>query len=455
MVEDHSDPYEYEVDLREYIQVIWQEKWIILAIFLIAAGAAYGFIKTRPPQYETQTTLLITPRVSEQLENGGEGLSSNLPTSMYEKSAMANDLLRGIIDDLDENEDGGQDLTVKSLENKLSLEIVLSEDQGGQSSQLPILTMTVTGDDPEVVQEIANKWADLFVEKNTELLSSETARSFDFISGRFEEVDDQLTSREQEKLDYKEQNPLEVLKSEVKVLQWKYEESLSSLETKRAELRGKKARLGSLESSLKEEPEFLNLERSISEENLWALLRELRSDSEVNDEDSDEEQINRLKGWEGFRVSDQEINEVYFNLLEEKRNIQADISSLEEEIGYLEDKTKDLATEIEEKQFRIDQTELKLKQLDREISRLKNTYNTLSDDLEEARIANQEEESSIRIMERAVTPEAPVATNTRQNVAVAGVLGLFIGVLVAFFKNYMQDYELEEAEEEEDPEPED
>lgn len=450
-----QEPYEYEVDLRDYIEVIWREKWLILLIFLVAAGVAYGFSKTEPSQYETETTLLVTPRISEQLaQEEDEGLvGSSLSVSVYRRSALAKDLLQKIIEELDLRSEEDELVNVGSLEGKLEVEIEMDGGSDGSAdTNMPLITMKVTGTDPENIEQIANKWADLFIEKNTELLSSEQAKSFEFISSRFQEVKEDLSSKEEEKIELKRELPLEVLKSELKVIQRSYEDFATQLERKKAQLEGKRARLSSLENSLEEETEFLNLERSIPEGSLWELLREIKSGKETAQDEDAENDVDSLEDWEGFSVTDQEVNEAYFNLLEEMRTVQADISSFQEEVNYLEKKTDEFAKEIKENQFQIDKAQQKIDQLDREINRLEDTYNTLSANLEEARIANEEKESSIRVMERAVTPGSPMGTNTKQNVAVAGVLGLFIGVLVAFFKNYMQDFELEEEEDEEDNE---
>jgi len=447
-----DDPYEYEIDLRDYLEVIWQEKWFITLIFVIAAGAAFGFSELQPPRYETNTTLLITPRVSEQLVKGQDGglASSTLPVNVYKESAMADDLIRNIIDGLDLSKDGSGEPTVSALQEKMEVTVELSE-KNSERSKLPLVTMTVTGGKAERIERIANKWADLFMARNTELLSSETARSYEFISGRFQEVSENLTEKEQDKLDYKREHPLELLQSEVEVLRWKYQDFLSQLQSKRADLKEKTARLTSLKQILKEEPRFLQLKRSIPEESLWRLFQGLAGEKEGSEGQA---VVEELKNLLDVKVQDQEINQVYYNLKETQRNLQSDVSSLEEQIDYLEDRTEELSQDIEAKQFEIDQTELKIKQLDREIKRLNDTYNTLSANLEEARIANQEKESSIRVMERAVAPETPVGSNTRQNVAVAGVLGLFLGVLAAFFKNYMQGYESDQetGEEQDDPE---
>lgn len=50
---------EYEVDLRDYIRVIWQKKWLILAVFLGAVLVAAVFSFTSPNVYETEALLQL------------------------------------------------------------------------------------------------------------------------------------------------------------------------------------------------------------------------------------------------------------------------------------------------------------------------------------------------------------------------------------------------------------
>ena len=157
-----------------------------------------------------------------------------------------------------------------------------------------------------------------------------------------------------------------------------------------------------------------------------------------------------LENLPGLNVSEEVKNEIYFTLKNDLNQVKVRVSTLKEQVSYLDSRTENLRERITEKQARIDQVEMKLERLDRNIDRLKDSYESLSSNLEEARIANEEKESSVRVMERAVAPENPLASNTKQNVAVAGVLGLFIGVLVAFFRNYMQGYEPEEEDLEEE-----
>ncbi len=53
----------YEVDLRDYLRVLWQGKWIVLAVFLVAVGVA-AIVSFRSPDVYRATVKLMVLRPS-------------------------------------------------------------------------------------------------------------------------------------------------------------------------------------------------------------------------------------------------------------------------------------------------------------------------------------------------------------------------------------------------------
>lgn len=408
---------EYEVDLRDYIRVIWREKWIILAVFVAAVAAALGLSLNMPHQYATQTMLLITPRLSEALAGtSGKGETSPIvgatfSAATYESLATANDLLQEIIGSLKLK------TSVESLKG-----IMRPSIEKGQEP--PLLTMTVKGDDPGQIKEIANKWAELFIQRSTKLLATSTAQSYDFISQAFQETERSLKAEEEAEKEYKQANPLEVLQSEVTVLTNKYQSFLSQLQDKRLALVEKRAELLNIAKELEKEPQFLELERSISNEAIWNLLGNNPS-------------LRALKAIPNLKVTDQQLNSIYTSLKSQLGQTRISVNSLQSEVSYLEGQTAEFKKELDEKLSKLTEVQLTLSQMDRGITTLKSTYQMLSSKLQEASIAKQESASSIKVVESAVAPQVPIGPNKKMNVIVAGVLGLFVGVLLAFFKHYM------------------
>jgi|Deesub1362A_J573_1020465.scaffolds.fasta_scaffold00005_359 uncharacterized protein involved in exopolysaccharide biosynthesis len=396
---------EYEVSLKDYIDVIWKEKIIIAIILALSLVSALIFSIMQPNVYETRTTLMITPRIAEELE--GAQATATVPSfyispETYEKLAVTNDILVGIIKEL-QLKGNSEELTVEALRSMMTPRIEMAEKG---KTLLPLLTMKVKGTNPEELRDIADAWGRLFIEKNTELLSTRTAQSYEFISERFEEVSNDLRKKEEEKIKYMEENPLSTLQTELTVAKTTYEERLSMLDAKRRELNESAARLKSLEEEIKDEPEFLQWSAPSAS---WIVTAEA------------------LK------------NPTYFSLKESIIETKVFIDTTKGEISYLEEEVRKLKSEIDEKEARINEIQIILDRMDREISSLKSAYDFLSDKLLEARIAKEEQLQSIKIVEEPVVPQVPTGPSKILNIAIASILGLFVGIFAAFFKNYMEE----------------
>lgn len=301
------------------------------------------------------------------------------------------------------------------------------------------------------VRKIANKWAELYLRRASRQLSSETKRNFDLISKEYAQVKEELKKRIQERIDYREKYDLQFLQTEVKVMTNKYENYLSSLVSKRLELAKRRAQLQALKSALKAEPKYVYLERHLPPESFWGPIQITEENSSEDTGESTNGHSTALSS--GVKVKDQKINEIFSNFKEKTITTEVDVASLEQEIGYLETRLGEFRTQIYQKQAKIEKAQLGLEELEKAIKRLRNSSDSLSSNLEKARNAKERGETPIRIIQQADSAKAVKSVNTKQNVAVAGVLGLFFGVLVAFFKNYMQGYG-EEKENEEDLEEE-
>ncbi len=392
---------EYEISLKDYINVIRKEKALIISIFLISVIAAGVISSIQPKEYETKTTLLITPRISEELaDRGGDTtlFSSSFSTETYEKLAVTNDLLMNIIESLDLREDGKR-LTVEALRKRMEPKAEFASD-GRTRSPLPLLTMTVRGNDPEEVEEIAEMWGTLFIEKNTELLSTRTAQSYEFISDRYNEVKTELKNKEEEKIAYQKENPLSSLITEFNVLNSTYDKQLSLLQEKRLELEERKTRL-------------VNLKKELGGKQVQVIDNPVLTQIALE-------------------------HQVYLTMDDYLTDTSVAVSSLSEEISYLEEGTRKLKEELDRKEAKINEVEIHLSNLNREINTLKGTYNFLYGKLQEARIAKEEQLGSIRIVEKPVVPQVPSGPSKKLNVMIAGILGLFVGIFAAFFKNYME-----------------
>jgi uncharacterized protein involved in exopolysaccharide biosynthesis len=114
------------------------------------------------------------------------------------------------------------------------------------------------------------------------------------------------------------------------------------------------------------------------------------------------------------------------------------VTTLRTKKEAIEEATDALSPEILALQGQCEEARAEERRLQRELELAEEVYQTLSRKAEEARIAAQSEMGDLRLASRAAVPEKPVLPKKRLNVAVAGALGLMIGVFGAFALEYFQ-----------------
>lgn len=151
-----------ELDLKELFNIFWQRKLEIITIILILMiiGAVYTYALLKP-KYTSYTTLLLTQvNSSSEAENNTSitqtdlTLNSNL-VSTYSEIIKRDAVLKEVIDDLNI-----KSLTEEGLRNSIKVSAI---------SDTEIIKIEVTNENPNYAEMIANKIAEVFSEKITDI----------------------------------------------------------------------------------------------------------------------------------------------------------------------------------------------------------------------------------------------------------------------------------------------
>ncbi len=412
---------EYEVDLRDYLRVVWEGKWIILITFLVAVGTALALSYSAPKRYQAETSLLILPPLSQEV--GGTVGGTVFSPETYKRLALAGDLLQTVIDKVYPN---GGGLSPASLQSSMNVAIEQSTAKEFPGRFPLYLRVTFTGTNPQLLQKLAQAWAQTFTEKNAELFLSRAAQSYDYIKQNFDSVAQELAAKEKEKATYQQQNPLPVAQAKAVALQGVYKSDLDRLPQIQQQLVQAEARLSSLQTSLAQEPKFFTINRGLSNDALWTFL----STSGLTDK--------KLSALPSLAIQDQELNTTYIALHKEISDTKADIASLKQEAAFLKTESDKVRGQLADAEARVTTIQTTIDQFDREIKVLQATYDDLAAKLQDAKVARAGTAGPIKIIEQPILPTRAISPNKKMNVAVAGVLGLFIGVLLAFFAHFLQ-----------------
>ncbi|MEE8442262.1 MAG: GNVR domain-containing protein, partial [Dehalococcoidia bacterium] len=137
-------------------------------------------------------------------------------------------------------------------------------------------------------------------------------------------------------------------------------------------------------------------------------------------------------------VVEEEINPVYVFLKEKLSDAAAQTAASSARVTQLETKTEEFRATIKELSEKITEVEVVESTFDTEIASLTSNFKVLAGSLQEARLAKEEQSSSIRVVESAIVPRVPVGPNRQQFILPAAVSGLVIGVFIALLVHYVQ-----------------
>jgi uncharacterized protein involved in exopolysaccharide biosynthesis len=401
---------EDEIDLRQYIEVLLKRwKWIV-ALTLIAAltAAAISFFVLRPT-YEASALVLITsPRYQLRFDPRLETVSDiETASKAYPSLAMSDDLLQKVLGVLN----------ASLPENERTLQVLRGKVSAGAGADPSLLELKVTNGDPGQAAHIANTWAEQYVEYVNELYGR---RSEDvvFFSDQLESARNVLEASEQALVDYEAQNRQSVLQSRLNAKR----SALNDYLTVQNKLGLMVQDAQALQHQLEDRPASASVSLG---DDVTALLLEIQGLS------GDVELPLQLQVVGGESLSDKTVGE-------QIKFLDDFITALENRMTEIETKAETLSAEILPLQEALQQALTEKEQLTRERDVARSTYLTLANKVEEARIAAQDETGEVRLASRASVPTRPVGPRKLMNTAVAGFLGLFLGVFAAFFVEYWQ-----------------
>lgn len=485
---------EEEISLQDYIRVLRKRKWTIFTVTLTAliVGLIANFFM--PPVYKATTTVLLSKSGAQQAIFGdvegnilferadevetqieilksysiAKGVAERLPADIFEKAQAENfekkkEDFRWLINILgklrlknvvasifgvgnhsynDQTELSLKE-TIKQIRDSITVNSVRNTN---------IIEISSENNNPKLAAEVANIIADVFVDESLTINRSRASEAKKFIEEQLLEKGKELAQQEEEKLQYKTQENILYLDEETKI----NIEQLANFQAQEAEvdtqIAENKAKLVEAHKQLEKQSETYISSETITTNPVVQQLQSQLASFEI--------QLPILL--EKYTPGSPQVNEVEIKIREIKnkisekvaeivgskvsarnpiyQNLLAEIVTLETNTISLDTKMEAISKTIKEYEKRLEklpEKELQLARLERAVKVSENIYLLLLEKYQEARINEVMELGDIRIIDNALVPDAPIKPNKKLNLAIGGILGLMVGVMLAFFGEYM------------------
>ncbi|NCO52729.1 MAG: polysaccharide biosynthesis tyrosine autokinase [Deltaproteobacteria bacterium] len=490
-------PHVEEIHLQDYLQVLFRRRWtLVLAfIFVFSAVTFYTFWVT--PIYEAKATL----HVRENKVKGGDllgdlGLSqenpieteieiiksrtnlervvdrlhlnwvvsknkSHLDFSILEFTSTAEEpvytvLLTGsdtfnVLDRngrlISEGRSGslvskpGFSLVLKGLNGKAGdqFELILadfSQTVHNVRSQISahevgrktnIIQVSYQQTDPQQVRDVVQALSQVYLERSISLKSEEASKAVEFIEQQLDEVRGFLNSAEQSLEDYKYKTGIIQLDSSAQLLVERlsdFEKELNALDLQYRQIefavQGIKEALKRGETYM---PTVMAGDPVVSSVSQKMAELEVEKRGLLVEVTTDHPLIQRIQ---------KQIDELQLQLLTHfttaQKTLVVQINALQKQLRQGEKKLQTLP-----------KAELELARLSRLAKVNSSMYIFLLEKHQETRIAKAATISNITIIDPAIIPDLPIKPQKKKNLLLGLIVGLMLGVGLAFFQEYLDD----------------
>ena len=409
---------EEEISLRELIETLLKGKWLIIAFTIIAllVSGVFSFFILEPI-YEARATLMVNQPTNEssltaylRSVSGGDFMSLETYTNQV-KNPVLLDRVR------DRLELDPEKYSIKKLSGLVNVSAL---------DKTNLIELKVTSTNPQLAADVVNALAEEFVQFINEQDKKQIMKTIGILEDqmvaeqqKMEEALDEYTaflsqSQGVAHLDKEYKAKLDLLTS----MQISLSDTQISLETTLAGLdQGEKI--------LAELSPVIGTEKTLLEDD---IMREYLKAGLGGD----------LSKLAGIKLESQDLNEAYISLLSQVNSNKITVTQLQKKLTSLEEAIAKTAAEVDSLQIELAEKKAVEERLETSLTRAKSNFERFNVKYEEAVIAGSMDttDTQIKMVAPAWVPVTPVGPQKMLNLAIAGVLGLMLGVFTAFFRDY-------------------
>ena len=442
---------EEEINLLDYIKVIQKRKNIILLLFFAAVITA-GIVSLLSPKiYKAKTTILIPQRVEGGIsaalaQMGGISFLPSVPGiggGNFVDILKSRTISSKVIDELDLLK------KFQKEDKKLRKWQLIGGMQGAlkvEDKKSGLIEVSFEAKDPQLAADIANSYLGALKDYNQKYSLSSAKKNRRFIEGQLKGTKEKLKNAEESLRQFQE-------KSKTISLPAGTGEAIKGAADLSAQRAMNDIALKEIQGRLKACREGLSFQTKtqISQKTITdnPIVEELRKDL-VNQElelankllifTKDHPEIISLE--RRIAKTKEKLNQQIVKIISLQivalnpiyEELKAKIVSQEVESIALQSRGEALSQVL----ARLPQESLQLVRLVRQVKIEETLWTLLEQEYEKAKISEDKEEEIFQVLDKAYPPKEKCKPKVRLNLAIAGVLSLFLGIFLSFFLEYWE-----------------
>lgn len=419
---------------------------IVVAIVLVASGVALLWSKSRPRIYQASSMLEFDPNPVRPIGNQQDPTTGWMfyldSQEMYQTQytiVTSSSVLAKVVEEqgLQANPrfNGHAPLGSKlALENAVSTLSRMITVEPVKNSRLFYIRVEDT--DPKVATELGHAVAHAYVDHNLDKGVSSSSDAALWLGGQVDHYGQELETSENALHDFKERNELpsssvEEVSKMIRLEMQTYDDALTHTRTKRKELEAREAELTKVtidNVDVLPASELLNS----------TFLQSLRAQYILAAKDR-QELLASGKGENHplVKAADERISAAKRALVDEVHNIKGAVERDLDVIKRQEGGDASLYEQARKNAVDLNLKELEYHRLDRQRAENEKMYNMLLEHQKEADLARRMKVNNVLIVDEPTEPRSPIRPNTMINLGVGSLIGLILGIGLAFMREQL------------------
>jgi succinoglycan biosynthesis transport protein ExoP len=419
------------MELLEYFRMIKKHLWLIAIIFIITLVGVYIGNELVTPVYQAEAVVMVK--------------QNRVAMSIFEEQGLGKDSVRDYVELVKSRSMAEKVARLLYPEKELTLGLINSVKSRVQISivsQTNLIKISVTSEDPDGARDLANAYAQVFIDDSRISNQQETRAAREFIEEQLRIVSEQLWIADEKLLAFKQEKDTVIPTDETRSVL----ELLTKLEAERAVIT---LDLSELDTKLSEayklfetQEETVISSTTITNNPILAAMKQKLTDLELElskalerytekhptviSLKSEIEDLKLKMGEEVERIIETEtitVNPIRQTIL----NNLVDWETNKAALFAKRDALDEIIMEVEAQLDLLPEKELELAQLLRDQSVAEKIYMILLENNEEIKIAEARETSDIRLVDEAVSPSSYIKPRKKTNLTIGGLLSLMIG----------------------------
>ena len=461
---DDDQSQDDEIDLRQLASTLNHYKWWIITVFFISVIIALLFTALQTPLYQAQLTLEIDDdnpasfslgsgllnasgnnkdfyqtqfeilKSRSLTENVIEDLKLTAPEDV-KKQVSSKSQLTKLLEDIREWLGKTDDSIDTSNKNVPYADVILKNFSVTPVKNSAIVTLSYVDKDPKQAQAIVNSYAKNYIQLNLERRKNSSANSDSFLKKELADAKSKLEISEQKLIDFAKRESIIQLSADSKSADSLESQTVISLNIALAE--AEKDRIAA--NARLEQAQYMGASKLLED----PTIQQLKNQSAKLQSDYQEKlQIYKPEYPLMLQLQSQ-INEINLQIQNASNKVTNTVSkALKAEADAAKQRESELRNKLAKQQsnllaYRDKSIDYNLLQRDVETNR--KIYEALFERSKEFEISSGLGKNNVSIVDPALVPNKPFKPNAPLNVALGGVLGLFLGILSSFLFEFVND----------------